>query len=155
MATKKCIVCNTIMENVRSDKIYCSRNCQNKAHYQNKNQSRIKICEYCGNEFEPKKFGMSRRYCFSCMPTIGSNGALVRKYIKQLAVKYKRKKCEVCGYHKSLAALEFHHKNPKEKDFFLSDRNLTLSWGEIQKELDKCVLLCANCHREEHEKEGR
>ena len=58
-------------------------------------------------------------------------------------------KCSQCGYNKNLAALEFHHVDPntKDKDYFNSRGGLTES---LKTELDKCVLLCANCHREEH-----
>ena len=49
-----------------------------------------------------------------------------------------------------MEALDFHHINPEEKDFMLSDRNLILDWNEIKKELDKCILVCSNCHREIH-----
>jgi len=45
--------------------------------------------------------------------------------------------------------LEFHHINKDEKDFAIGSGN-TKSWSDIKKELDKCVLLCANCHREVH-----
>ena len=41
MATKECIICGTIMNNVRSDKKYCSRKCQNAAAWKNKNKTRI------------------------------------------------------------------------------------------------------------------
>ena len=63
-------------------------------------------------------------------------------------IKYKGGKCEICGYNKNISALEFHHINPKEKAFTVSDTRH--SWNEAQKELDKCILLCANCHRELH-----
>ena len=57
----------------------------------------------------------------------------------------------MCGYNKCQRALSFHHLNPKEKDFDLSSRGLTRSWERIKKEIDKCVLLCANCHMGIHD----
>lgn len=69
---------------------------------------------------------------------------------KQRYVEYKGGKCELCGYSKSLAALEFHHRDPNQKDFRVSGKNV--SWEKVKAELDKCQLLCANCHREEHER---
>ena len=78
----------------------------------------------------------------------------MRKKIKEWAIKYKGGQCENCGYNKCYEALDFHHRDKTQKDFCISDRNLTLHWDEIKKELDKCSLLCANCHREEHSKEG-
>jgi hypothetical protein len=73
-----------------------------------------------------------------------------RKILMRKAVKYKGDQCEICGYNKCINALEFHHINPEEKEFGLSTRGLTRSWDKIKKEIDKCVLLCANCHREVH-----
>ena len=74
-----------------------------------------------------------------------------RKKLRELARTYKGGKCIVCGYDKCQRALSFHHLNPKEKDFDLSSRGLTRSWERIKKEIDKCVLLCANCHMEVHD----
>jgi predicted HNH restriction endonuclease len=56
-------------------------------------------------------------------------------------------KCCICGYTKCLSALEGHHIDPVGKEFSLST---VASWKRIEKELDKCMLLCANCHREVH-----
>ncbi len=63
-------------------------------------------------------------------------------------------KCEVCGYDKNIAALEFHHINPDEKEFQLDMRHLSnTSLERLQNEVNKCQLLCANCHREAHNPE--
>lgn len=60
-------------------------------------------------------------------------------------------KCEICGYNKNLAALEFHHINPEEKEFQLDLRHLSnTNLDKLEKEINKCQLLCANCHREIH-----
>lgn len=74
-----------------------------------------------------------------------------RDKVKKMAVEYKGGKCQnpECGYNKCIGALEFHHFDGK-KDFGLSDKGYTRSWEVNRKELDKCVMLCANCHREVH-----
>ena len=72
-----------------------------------------------------------------------------RDFLRARAADYLGGKCRICGYDKCLSALEFHHIDPLEKDFAISDK-LT-SWEAIRAELDKCVLVCANCHREIHE----
>lgn len=69
---------------------------------------------------------------------------------KEKLVEYKGGKCEICGYNKCLSALQFHHKNPEEKEFGLSKK--TYSFDKLKEEADKCILLCANCHAEIHNK---
>ena len=60
-------------------------------------------------------------------------------------------KCQECGYNKNIAALEFHHINPDEKEFQLDMRHLSnTNLEKLKEEADKCQLLCANCHREIH-----
>jgi len=54
-----------------------------------------------------------------------------------------------CGYDRCITAFDFHHVDAREKDFTISDR--MTSWKVIRSELDRCVLLCANCHREVHD----
>ena len=75
-----------------------------------------------------------------------------RKKVRVMAVEYKGGKCENCGYNRCLDALEFHHKDPAQKDFSISSKGYTRSWDRVKKELDKCAILCANCHRELHAK---
>lgn len=74
---------------------------------------------------------------------------LKRRTLRERSVDYKGGKCEICSYDTCLSALEFHHPNPAVKEFNISDRVTTFE--DIQAELDKCHLLCANCHREVHE----
>lgn len=59
-------------------------------------------------------------------------------------------KCCLCGYNKATTALEFHHINPEEKDFTIS-ANANTGFEKSAEELRKCILVCANCHREIHE----
>jgi predicted HNH restriction endonuclease len=73
-----------------------------------------------------------------------------RKKLKQMAIELKGGKCQFCGYNKYGGALDFHHVDESKKEFDLSTRGLTRSWERIKNELQKCVLVCANCHREIH-----
>ncbi len=77
-----------------------------------------------------------------------------RNTVKLKAIDYKGGCCERCGYNKCVGALEFHHTDPKKKDFSISKKGYSQSWSKVQKELDKCRLVCANCHREIHEELG-
>lgn len=74
-----------------------------------------------------------------------------RKELKQRAIAYKGGACERCGYNYCVTALTFHHLDPANKDFGVSAKGLTRGWARLLIELDKCVLLCANCHAEIHE----
>lgn len=67
-----------------------------------------------------------------------------------MAIDYKGGKCVFCGYCSDITALDFHHLDEKLKVFGLSQRGLTRSWEKIRMELDKCILVCSNCHREIH-----
>ena len=73
-----------------------------------------------------------------------------RRKMKLRAVAYKGGKCERCGYSKSYAALDFHHLDKKNKLFVIGG-GIYYRWETVRKELDKCIMLCSNCHREEHE----
>lgn len=74
-----------------------------------------------------------------------------RRYIKLKlrAIAYKGGKCKKCGYDRCPAALGFHHRDPSTKlmDWKTMRKR---SWTFITSELDKCDMLCANCHAEEH-----
>ncbi len=73
-----------------------------------------------------------------------------RKKIKLMVVEYKGGACIICGYKRYVGAFDLHHIDGATKDFGLSMQGLTRSWEKTKKEADKCVLLCANCHREVH-----
>ena len=69
-----------------------------------------------------------------------------------MAVDHKGGKCQICGYGRCIDALEFHHTYSSKKDFGISNKGYTRSWKRVKEELDKCTLICANCHRELHSK---
>ena len=73
-----------------------------------------------------------------------------REALKEKAVQHKGGRCERCGYNRCLSALEFHRRDPREKEFKVGSGN-TVAWSTILAELEKCDLLCSNCHREVHE----
>jgi len=71
-----------------------------------------------------------------------------RQRTKLKLIEYKGGKCQKCQYDKCVQALEFHHLNPKEKDFTISGKSW--SFEKLKKESDKCVLVCNRCHTEIH-----
>jgi predicted nucleic acid binding AN1-type Zn finger protein len=74
--------------------------------------------------------------------------AYKRRILKGEAISYKGGCCVICGYNRCVEAMEFHHTDEQTKSFSISTR--MTSFKAIKDELDKTVLLCANCHREVH-----
>ena len=73
---------------------------------------------------------------------------LQRHRLKLKMVNFKGGKCELCGYSENLAVLGFHHRDSKKKEFQLS--RCVRKWEHILPELEKCTLLCINCHTALH-----
>ncbi len=116
---------------------------------------KTRLCPICHRDLPVNSFNKRVRsgrpttapYCKLC-----TNLESIRRQrlFKQKCVDYKGGSCIKCTYDKCLAALEFHHRDPNEKDFSIS-KVLNHQWNEwITQELDKCDLLCSNCHREIH-----
>ena len=72
-----------------------------------------------------------------------------RKRTKVKLVEYKGGCCCRCGYNKSMNVLQFHHLDPAKKDFTIGGKSW--SYERLKEEVDKCILVCANCHIEIHE----
>jgi len=68
---------------------------------------------------------------------------------KRWVIKYAGGKCQVCQYDKYQGNLVFHHIGDK-KETVSRMINATVSWSQILDEINKCVLLCHNCHGEVH-----
>jgi Helix-turn-helix domain len=71
-----------------------------------------------------------------------------RRGVKRRLVAEAGGSCEVCGYDRCVAALQFHHRDPATKRFIISRQGVTRSFAETKQEASKCMLLCANCHAE-------
>jgi hypothetical protein len=100
-------------------------------------------CSSCLKEFVFRRHrAMTVEFCSACL------SKKRRRAIKLKAVEYKGGKCQNCGYNKCIGAMDFHHLDPQEKDFTISGN--AGKWETIKNELDKCVLLCKNCHAEQH-----
>lgn len=78
------------------------------------------------------------------------------KNVKIRMINYKGGSCEKCRLKLSnthYSVFDFHHKDPSEKDVNF-DRIKYRKWELIEKEIDKCMLLCSNCHRIIHAELG-
>jgi transposase len=71
-----------------------------------------------------------------------------RRKVKEILVREAGGRCAICGYDRSLAALEFHHVDPTQKEFQLAQQGMARSLDRMRAEAQKCVLLCSNCHAE-------
>jgi predicted transcriptional regulator len=113
-----------------------------------------KICKKCGKDTN-KKNSSSRGhgvYCFTVCKSCHNQQRIERfRRKKSNALAIKGGKCQRpgCGYDKCQDALEFHHIEPEQKDPHWKNMR---SWSleKTKKELEKCLLLCSNCHREKH-----
>ena len=119
-------------------------------------RSEVSDCRFCPRckteklktEFYNRRNGKGNSvYCKSC-----SNTQTVerQKRFKQQCVDWKGGKCVGCGYNKCNNALDFHHLGQDKKEFSIAHARLTSFNENIKRELDKCILVCSNCHREIH-----
>jgi hypothetical protein len=143
---------------------FCSRSCANSFHNREipkrKPEHECKLCKAPINSLHT--------YCTKCKEDVLPDILAKRKeasikrrketWVKRvgehrirrklLLIEYKGGACQICGYKKYAGSLHFHHINPSMKKFTLG--HVTLSLDTLQSEVDKCVLLCANCHSEVH-----
>jgi hypothetical protein len=138
----------------RSPNHFCCRQCS--AAWNNRNSPKREPEGYC--VVCNKSISTKLKYCSDeCRNTnkkpLRSYAEIGREYRKNRKIKcieYKGGKCKLCGYNRSTRALQFHHLDPKQKDFTISQPN-GISWELTQLELDKCILVCSNCHAEIHD----
>lgn len=110
-----------------------------------------KNCLGCGKRKSLDQFYKNGNGLHSrCKECLNNRTVERQRAFKAECIKYKGGKCVACGYNQYQGALEFHHLDPNEKDFNIASvRGLSFN-NHIITELDKCVLLCATCHREAH-----
>jgi len=114
----------------------------------------IRTCVICDVEFEVirKHGGHNRTICYSCLPEGLSSKEQGYATNALYRIRANRNKvelgCSKCGYNKHPAALEWHHNRGDKKDNIST--SIYASWARYSKEIAKCILLCSNCHREEH-----
>lgn len=119
-------------------------------------------CILCNSEFDvvySGSGGHNRVFCYSCVPMVSDRKERNKQRHELILLYFSNLKlsrgCSICGYNKCAKALEWHHVDSEDKDLevsaFISKGNLVRALEEIE----KCEVLCANCHREEHERLNR
>jgi predicted HNH restriction endonuclease len=113
----------------------------------------LKHCPYC-KENKPKSSFYKKRGIDGassyCKPCTNAEALLRQRKYKAKCIEYKGGKCEICNYNKFQGALEFHHRDPSQKGFQLSKAKSWTFNERVKNELDKCQILCSNCHKELH-----
>lgn len=148
-----CIKCNKNFKHPKGRRQHCLE-CLPKLKIYLLNEKN-KYCRKCNktlpiNQFYKSKNGRPLTYCIICCNTKVRVG---KKLLKQVCVDYKGGQCEECQQRFScLGVYEFHHLDPSKKDFIIAKHKTSKFTDIIKQELDKCQLLCANCHRIIHEK---
>lgn len=121
---KNCQICNKRLQG--NQQKYCSNKCKQKGHWD-------KVKEQPNSYHSQTLRALKRKLEF---------------------VNIKGGKCSKCNYNKNLSALEFHYRDSSLKEFGLDFRKLSNTKIEVLTlELDKCDLLCSNCHKELHNPE--
>lgn len=116
----------------------------------------MKQCRYCKKFYPESNFGVAlttpnkiyyRHKCRECYSVTKKN---LRKNKRIWLIEYKKTcECIKCGVN-DYRVLEFHHLDQKDKEFAISWAHDNTSIDKIKKEIEKCVVLCANCHRVLH-----
>ena len=104
---------------------------------------------------KPKRAAANRRWYLKNKKEVAKyqRGYIARKHQRFLEWKSKQK-CSRCPENHP-SCLEFHHRDPSKKDFNISQGwRLNYSWDRLMLEIEKCEILCANCHRKIHWKLG-
>lgn len=105
-----------------------------------------KECTKCAEILPRSAFSGTNGKCNIC---VAIQQRQKRQKFKKICCDYLGGKCSNCAYSRCIAALQFHHEDPAHKDFEIS-RFRHNNFDKIKQELDKCILLCSNCHAEIH-----
>jgi hypothetical protein len=148
----------TVIDGKRRN-LSCRRYCLNCSPWGKSNSRRLnlydgdnKLCADCGHwkpltDFYVSSKGYPSGYCRSCY-SVNYRGQY--KNMKERAVAYKGGVCQDCTRKFPSCVFDFHHLDPTQKDMKLGGNFKKHDWEDLTVELDKCVLLCANCHRIRH-----
>lgn len=163
---KRCDYCNTLFRPSRLDKRikYCSKRCRERDWVEN-NKARCRefskrsrdkklvLCRYCNKEIslEVRKSGLV--LCSDKCREKHTNKLRKQDRDKKFKIfrEYKETKgCTLCGYNDYGGSLDFHHLKPKDKKIRITATHFVSNSTKIKKEMNKCIIVCKNCHYELH-----
>lgn len=113
-----------------------------------------KRCTHCGRDlpldaFYNRRGKRTHSWCREC---VDADALERQRTLKKQCIEYKGGKCMICGGRFHPAVFDFHHMDPTKKDFTFGKLKKHKFSEDIKEELDKCILVCANCHRVIHAK---
>lgn len=109
--------------------------------------------------FRNKKKGIRHSYCKECYrnicklhyqknkPKYANRWARRREKINQIIIAAKNKPCADCGEQYPYYVMDFDHRNGDDKDFNIGSKKYNVSMARLAEEIEKCDVICANCHR--------
>ncbi len=107
------------------------------------------LCVRCGRKVA------TGHLCKRCLDFDVEKAKEKRGKNKRLAIEYLGGKCRRCGLVTLIYTIyDFHHKDEKSKEYQIAKYLGSRNWARLKRELDKCTLLCANCHRAIHWEEN-
>ena len=114
---------------------------------ENEAQVYLRECKHHGLT----EYYVSNKKCIKCqLKRSKERGYIeIRQTKTQQIVDYMGGCCVICGYNKSNYSLECHHEDPTQKEHKIAQLKRK-KWEIILKEIEKCVLVCSNCHRDIH-----
>jgi hypothetical protein len=127
-------------------------------HHRDKTEKESKISDIRDNRWSEilKEINKCDLLCRNCHMELHHDEYLIKESStrnnKKIFLEIKGTLCELCGYDKCNSSLVFHHVNPDEKEFRLAEIKIKFDTNveKIMNELNKCQLLCQNCHQEIH-----
>lgn len=156
----ECKFCKKDIKNAKWNQKYCCAKCSRanwsknnlekfKEYNKKSRQKKFVICRNCGNSISHEMRASGVTLCSdNCRSKRKKElDVIIRKKLfeefREIKCKYG---CCLCGYKKYGGSLDFHHKDPKEKDKRIDPKN----WQNQKNEISKCILVCKNCHYELH-----
>jgi len=116
-----------------------------------------KQCKYCSNFYPENAFGVAlttkdkiyrRNKCRNCYRS--TKQTLINRYFKWINERKEEKGCKRCGV-RNPVVLDFHHKEGEDKLLSVGGVRRAVGFEQIQREVEKCEVVCANCHRILHD----
>ena len=130
---------------------YCSDACKYRYKYPPRDGGKIKYgrtCVECGSVYDGQRHKYCSDACFAKSCVRRRNGD--KSYLREMVMEAKSKPCMDCKGEYPTYVMDLHHRDPAEKSFTVSSQHKNVGTELLQAEIDKCDVICSNCHRIRH-----